>query len=170
MKKLECVDFYHDVSALKPAINEIGFDIHFNKVYRQHVTDFNDGIGDFAFNKAGAYLHDLYFDNIREARENNLPTGKSLDVITQRYGTYDNFQKTVREKAATLQGSGWVFMNHAGYVNIIPNNRIVENVALIIDLWEHAYAFAHGANKAAYIEKFFDIINWDKINSRLINA
>lgn len=168
MKPLKSVDFHHDVGALKPCISEIGFDIHFNKIYQQYIKDFNNGVGDFAFNKAGAHLHGLYFDNIRERRENNLPIGKSEHVINNRYGSFENFKKTVFEQASRLQGSGWVFMNTAGYVNIIPNNRIVDNVAMIIDLWEHAYAYTFGHDRALYIENFLDIIDWDVVNSRLL--
>ena len=59
-------------------------------------------------------------------------------------------------------------MNTAGYINIIPNNRIVDNVAMIIDLWEHAYAYTFGHDKALYVENFLDIIDWDVVNSRLL--
>lgn len=168
MKPLESIKFLHDVGQLKPAISEIGFDIHYNKIYRQHIDDFNQGVGDFAFNKAGAHLHGLYFENIRERRENNLPIGKAEQVLINRYGSFQNFKKTVHETSERLQGSGWIFMNAAGYVNIIPNHRIVDKAALVIDLWEHAYAYTFGNDRASYIENFFDIIDWDVVNSRLV--
>lgn len=169
MKRLECVAFHHDIGRLKPVISEIGFDIHYNKIYRQHVDDFNNGDGDFVYNKSAAHLHELYFENIRERRENNVPTGKVQTLIENRYGTFENFCKTVIDKAETLQGSGWVFMNKSGYVNIIPNNRMVDHVALIVDCWEHAYAYTHGHDKKAYIQSFFEVINWEVVNSRLVS-
>ena len=111
MSPLECVKFGHDIGQLKPAINEVGFDIHYNKIYKKLVDDFNQGVGDFAFNKAGAHLHKLYFENLRERRDSNVPIGKAEHIITQRYGNFNNFKKQVQEQASRLQGSGSVYMN-----------------------------------------------------------
>ena len=139
----------------------------YNKIYKKLVDDFNKGVGDFAFNKAGAHLHKLYFENLRERRDTNVPIGKAEHIITQRYGYFNNFKKQVQEQASRLQGSGWVFMNMQGYVNIIPNYRIVDNVAMIIDCWEHAYAYTFGHDTEAFIDSVFDIINLDTVNTRL---
>lgn len=166
-KQIKCVNFYTDISKLKPVISEIGFDLHYNQIYKQYVDDYNEGEGDIAYNKAGAYLHDLYFDNIREYRNENKPIGRAEHVIDTRYGTYENFLKTLESQVNRLQGSGWVFMNYSGYVNFIPNNRIVDNVAMIIDCWEHAYAFTHGTDRMSYVRQHMSIIDWDKVNERM---
>jgi superoxide dismutase len=160
--------FPYNISDLKPVINEVGFDQHFNTVYKGYIEDFNNSKGDIPFNKAGAYLHGRYFDNIREYREKNEPTGKVEHIIINRYGSYKNFQVTILDQATRLQGNGWLWMNHAGYVNIIPNNRIVNDIVLLIDLWEHAYVFTHGINKEQYLKTHMHIINWDAVNSRLV--
>jgi superoxide dismutase len=157
----------YDISKLKPVTNEISFDQHFNQIYKDHVVSYNSGTGDIPFNKAGAFLHELYFENIREARPNNLPLGRADHVIALRYGSFDNFVKTLCDQVERLQGSGWVFMNHAGYINIIPNNRIVDNVVLLIDCWEHAYIHTHGTDRSSYIRQHLSIINWDVVNKRI---
>lgn len=159
----------YDISKLKPVINETSFDQHFNQIYKNHIVSYTSGIGDIPFNKAGAFLHELYFENIREARPNNLPLGRADNIIALRYGSFDNFVKTLEDQVERLQGSGWVFMNHAGYINIIPNNRIVDNVVLIIDCWEHAYVHAHGTDRSSYIRQHLSIINWDIVNKRIQN-
>ena len=167
MKMLEQTKFNHDISKLKPVITEQAFDLHFNHIYKNHIDSFNKGVGDFAFDKAGAYLHKLYFDNIRDFRVNNEPSGKVLQVMELRYGSYDRFLQTLLEKARSIQGNGWVFMNTSGYINIIPNNRIVDNIALIIDCWEHAYMFNFGNNIDNYIQKTLSIINWEEVSRRI---
>ena len=58
-------------------------------------------------------------------------------------------------------------MNHSGYINIIPNNRIVDNAVLVIDCWEHAYIFNYGNDISRYIQGFINIINWDVVNNRI---
>ena len=157
-----------DLSKLKPCISEKGFDVHYNQVYAKHIEEFNSDNTDFAFHKAGCKLHELYFENIRHHKDNNVPYGKALELIHYRYGSWENWLKTLFDQAARLQGSGWVFMNGAGYINIVPNNRLVENVALIIDLWEHAYVLTHGNDRETYLKSHLGLINWDVVNARLM--
>lgn len=168
MKMLEQILVSYDISKLKPVINEYTFDLHYNHIYKKHVDNFNKGDGDIAFNKAGSVLHKLYFENIRETRQNNLPSGKVLSVIELRYGSFERFVQTLNDKAKNIQGNGWVFMNTSGYINLIPNNRIVDNVAMIIDCWEHAYIFSYGDNIEKYILNHINIINWEVVNSRIL--
>lgn len=169
MKLLTQVPVPFDVAKLKPVVNTEAFDLHYNGVYKNHVDSFNKNEGDSAFNKAGAFLHDVYFENIREYRQSNLPSGKAEQVINIRYGSYERFFSTVEEQVNRLQGNGWVFMNTAGYVNIIPNNRIVDNIALIIDCWEHSYLPTFGIDRNKYIKNHMSIINWDVVNRRILN-
>lgn len=156
----------YDISRLKPVISEQGFKIHMD-IYNAHVSNFTNGTGDIPFNKAGEFLHRLYFENIREYRQDNTPLGKVADIILLRYGSIKNFIKTYLETVEKLQGSGWVFMNTAGYLNIIPNNRIVDNIAFVIDFWEHAYLPMFGSDRMAYAKHHFNIINWDEVNQRI---
>ena len=39
-----------------------------------------------------------------------------------------------------------------------------------IDMWEHSYYVKHMWNKSAYIEDFFNVINWDKVEENYKNA
>lgn len=167
--QLELVPITYDISRLKPVISEKSFDLHYNTIYFNHVNDFNKGKGDIPFNKAGAHLHGLFFGNLREYRKDNTPTGRIAQIIATRYGTYENFVTTLLEQGSRIQGNGWLFMNNAGYINIIPNNRIVDNIAMIIDVWEHAYLFDFGNDKTQYLKQFLHLINWDVVNQRLVD-
>jgi len=168
MKELKLVKVSYDVASLKPVSSVANFDLHYYQIYKQYVEDFNNGVGDSSFNKAGAFLHDLYFENIREFRPNNKPIGKSEYVINMRHGSFERFEQALFDQASRLQGNGWVFVNSAGYVNIIPNNRIVDNVALIIDLWEHSFLQSYGNDRNKYLKDHMSIINWDVVNRRML--
>ena len=169
MKQISQVPVSYDISKLKPVVTETAFNLHFNDIYKNHVDCFNASLGDIPFHKAGAHLHSLYFENIREYRHNNEPVGKSAQVIEMRYGTYNNFVQSIYDQVYRLQGNGWIFMNTAGYVNIIPNNRIVDNVAMIIDFWEHAHLFNYGSDRNKYLKDHLHIINWDVVNQRILS-
>ena len=158
----------YDISRLKPVISEQGFQAHID-IYNDYVHNYNEGIGDIPFNKAGEFLHRLYFENIRGYRSDNLPLGKAGEIIKLRYGNWNNFETTYMQTVDKLQGSGWVFMNTAGYLNIIPNNRIVDNIAMIIDFWEHSYYPVYGPNREGYARTHLHIINWDEVNKRILS-
>ena len=166
---LQLVDINYDVSRLNPVISEIVFSNHI-AIYKKYVDDFNNSQGDIPFNKAGAFLHRLYFENMREYRQQNLPLGKVADIIVIRYGNWDNFVKTYIDTVNKLQGSGWVFMNTAGYLNIVPNNRIVDNIAMIIDFWEHSYYPQWGNNRERYALEHLKLINWEVVNNRILES
>ena len=169
MSDLKQTSVLFDISKIKPLVSIDAFDMHYNGVYKKHIDDYNAGLGDYAFNKAGAFLHSLYFENIREWRQDNLPTGKVLQVIEMRYGSYNNFLTMLQEQVDRLQGNGWVFMNTSGYVNIIPNNRIVDNIGFVIDMWEHAYIPTHGLDRNKYLKLSLQCINWEVVNNRILN-
>ena len=169
MKMLEQTPIKFDIAKLKPIMSAETFDLHYNHIYKKHVDRYNQGIGDFAFDKAGAYLHNLYFESIRDARPNNVPYGSSRNAIELRWGSFDRFVHTLVDKSLSLQGNGWVFMNTSGYINIIPNNRIVDNIALVIDCWEHAYLQQWGDRIDMYIKKHLELIDWETVNYRIEN-
>jgi Fe-Mn family superoxide dismutase len=166
---LQLNNLSYDVSQLAPVVSMATVQEHL-KVYSKHKEDFDNGNGDIPFNKAGAYLHKLYFENLREYRKDNRPMGISAQILEMRYGTWENFVKTYQQTVAKLQGSGWVFMNTSGYLNIIPNNRIVDKIGFIIDFWEHAYYPEWGNNREAYAQHHLDIIDWDKVNQRILDS
>jgi Fe-Mn family superoxide dismutase len=159
----------YDISQLKPVISETSFQRHlkFNNIY---IDNFNNRTGDIPFNKAGAFLHKLFFENIRENRPNNVPIGKSQQIINLRYGSLENFMLTYMETVEKLQGSGWVFMNTSGYLNIIPNNRIVDNIAFVIDFWEHAFYSDYGTDRKAYARDVLQLLDWSVVNQRILDS
>jgi superoxide dismutase, Fe-Mn family len=163
------MDISYDISKLKPVIEETHFAEHL-KIYNNNKSRYDQGVGDIPFEKAGVHLHELYFQNIREFRLDNKPLGKIQDILETRYGNWANFYKSYIDTVGKLQGSGWVFMNTAGYLNIIPNNRIVDNIAFVIDFWEHAYYPKYGADKESYARDTLNIINWEVVNRRILEA
>jgi Fe-Mn family superoxide dismutase len=68
--------------------------------------------------------------------------------------------------AAEFQGSGWIYLARSGELKLIHNHAQREDILLLIDLWEHAWALDYRADKMKYLENFWRIINWTVINTR----
>jgi Fe-Mn family superoxide dismutase len=154
--------------------NELGkskskasLDYHYGQLYRGYVDRYNAGEGDPDFNEAGAFLHDIYFTQFRAPKGSNSPTGKSLTLIEEKFESFDRFKKELETQAMKIQGSGWIYLSWKGEIKTIKNHEIRKDIALLIDWWEHAWALDYQADKKAYLNNLWKIINWDTINQRL---
>lgn len=168
MQQAQPANITYDVSKVK-VMTTGEFQEHL-KIHQKYIDNYNNGQGDIPFEKAGAYLHKLFFENIRERRVDNPVIGKAANILETRYGNESNFYKCYMDTVDKLQGSGWVFMNTSGYFNIIPNNRIVDNIALVIDFWEHAYYPRYGSMRGMYAKEILWSINWDVVNQRILQS
>ena len=153
--------------ALEPVKSEETLDYHYGELYGGYVKRYNKGEGDPEFNEAGAFLHDIYFTQFHAAKSNNPPTGKSLALIEEHFGTYVKFQEKLGEIAMKIQGSGWVYLSWRGEIKTIKNHEVRKDIALLIDWWEHAWSLDYQSDKKSYLRNIWKIINWDTINQRI---
>jgi Fe-Mn family superoxide dismutase len=152
---------------LGKSTSKASLDYHYGQLYRGYVDRYNAGEGDPDFNEAGAFLHDIYFTQFRAPKGSNNPVGKILDLITEHFGSYDKFRDKFAQEAMKIQGSGWIYLNHRGELRTIKNHEIRKDIVLLIDWWEHAWALDYQADKKAYLNNQWKIINWDTINQRI---
>ena len=119
----------------------------------------------------GAVLnHNLYFYNISN-KKNILPIGRIKEGIDKYFGNYDKFKDEFIKKANNLKGSGYTFLVHDGNKLAIINTSNEDTPysynfipIICLDLWEHAYYLKYLNNREAYINNFFNIIDFNKIN------
>lgn len=129
-------------------------------------------------NAGGYYNHSLYFRCI-SPKAGGEPIDTLASKITKDFGSFSNF-KTVFKDAANKQfGSGWVWLivDKTGVLQLSTtqdqDNPLMTYAPVVgfhgtpilgIDLWEHAYFMDYQYKKKKYIDDFFDIINWEKVN------
>jgi Fe-Mn family superoxide dismutase len=166
-KTLELIKLPYSQSALSPVMSSKTLEVHYGKLARGYVDRYNDNEGDPNFNEAGAYLHNIFFGQLRGPKQNNRPTGPVLSLINRKYGDFAKFKEQMLKAAMSIQGSGWVYMSRTGEIKTIRNHQIRKDIALLIDWWEHAWAQDYGSDKKRYLENIWRIINWDSVNGRL---
>jgi len=166
-KTLELTRLPYAKTALYPVLTERSLDHHYSELAKGYVDRFNAGEGDPAFNEAGAYLHNLYFPQFISPRTPNRPYGSVANLINKKYGDFTSFKEEFTKKAMAIQGSGWIYMSRSGEIKTIKNHAIRNDIALLIDWWEHAWLDDYGTKKAKYIKDIWRIINWDTVNNRL---
>ena len=82
-------------------------------------------------------------------------------------GSFQNFKEKFIEKAKSLQGSGWVYMDVKGKLDTIPNQDFQRGteIVMLVDMWEHSYLLDKTKDK--YLNDIWRIFNWSIINDRL---
>lgn len=169
-EKLERTKLNYQHSSFGPVFSTANIDNHYGKLYKGYVDRYNNNEGDAVFNKAGAFLHSIWFSQLKPARNANAPFGASLALINQHFGTFIDFKKTIKEEALQIQGSGWVYLSRSGQIKSIKNHAERKDIALLIDMWEHSWAIDYGANKKKYIDNLWRCINWERVNRRIYSG
>lgn len=127
--------------------------------------------GEILYNLGGVLNHELYFKNMSD-RKNNLPVDEIKKAIINQYGSFDEFKKEFIKTSKELVGSGYTFVviNSSKKLDIInlPNQDTPYMFDLVpimaLDLWEHAYYLDYQNRRDEYINNFFSIIDFEKIN------
>jgi len=157
----------YDRTDLEPVMSKATIDYHFGELAKGYVDRFNKGEGDPAFNKAGAFLHNIYFPQLKPPAGANKPYDASLEFINQHFTSYDNLKAEFEEVAMKIQGSGWVYLARNGKIKTITNHQIRQDIVLLIDWWEHAWSLDYQADKQKYLKNIWRIIDWSVINDRI---
>jgi Fe-Mn family superoxide dismutase len=163
---LQQIKLPYNRTALAPVMSSAEVDYHYGKLYKGYVDRYNKGEGDKSFNEAGAYLHGIFFGQFKRPGVSR-PRGTILDLINRHHSNFVDFKKNFKEEALKIQGSGWIYLSKTGQIKTIRNHVKRTDIALLVDMWEHAYALDYHANKGKYLDSIWRIIDWDAVNRRL---
>lgn len=165
--KLETTPLPYGIKDLAPVMSAETLDYHFEHLARGYAKRYNAGEGNADFNRAGSYLHNRFFPQFRAPRAGNRPRGAVLELIEDRFKTYEDFQAEIKKAFMSIQGSGWVYLSTGGDIKTIANHAVRTDIALLIDAWEHAWALDYQSDKERYLDNIWRIIDWSVINERL---
>lgn len=133
-------------------------------------------------NGGGHYNHSLFWKLL--SPNGTKPSGEILDEINKQWSSLDNFKTEFTKAATTRFGSGWAWLviNKDGSLSINStanqDNPLMgkevsgaEGYPLLgLDVWEHAYYLKYQNKRPDYIAAFYNVIDWDEVNSRLIES
>jgi len=127
-------------------------------------------------NGGGVYNHNLFFDLLK--KDVPVPTSGSLfDAIIASFGSVDQFKADMKAAGLGQFGSGWAWLvtDNAGKLVIVKTaNQDVPNLSeftpvLNLDVWEHAYYLKHQNRRPEYIDSFFNVVDWAKVEALYVN-
>ncbi len=127
-------------------------------------------------NHGGGHVNHSFFWQI--LKKDTAPKVEILRAINKKFTSFDNFKIQFKDACLTLFGSGWVWLivNNKKELEIVKtsnqDNPLSEGKQPIlgVDLWEHAYYLKYQNKRADYVEAFFNVINWTKVNELFAKA
>lgn len=133
-------------------------------------------------NNGGGYYNHCLFWKIMSPNGGGNPSGKIHDAILNSFGSFEDFKSNFATAAGTRFGSGWAWLcvKKDGSLEICStanqDNPLMVGVGcegypiLGIDVWEHAYYLNYQNRRPDYIEAFFNVVDWSKVEENLNNA
>ena len=165
--KLETTPLPYARDALEPVMSEASIDYHYENLAKGYAKRYNADQGDANFNRAGSFLHNKFFPQLRPPKGRNLPKGAVLSLIEEKFKDFDAFKEEFKAAAMKIQGSGWVYLSTGGEIKTIANHAVRTDICVLVDWWEHVWALDYQADKERYLDNIWRIIDWDVCNERL---
>jgi superoxide dismutase, Fe-Mn family len=128
-------------------------------------------------NNAGGHANHSFFWQIMSPDGGGDPSGDLKKAIDDLWGSTDELKKAVNDGGVKRFGSGWTWLVWDGTglaLYSTPNQDsplLQDDVPLLgIDVWEHAYYLKYQNKRPAYLEAWWNVVNWDEVARRYAEA
>lgn len=191
MSKFTLPVFPYAQDALEPHISKTTIEFHYGKHHQTYVDNLNKLIvgtefensnleeivlksnGGIFNNAAQVWNHTFYW-NCLSPKSSLKPEAKLLEAIEKEFGSFDQFKEKFTNAAVTLFGSGWAWLvkDTDGKLEIVQTSnaenpmRQGKTPLLVCDVWEHAYYIDKQNRRPAYLESFWNLVDWKKVEDR----
>lgn len=188
------MDLPFGLSALEPYISKETLEYHHGKHHARYVNKLNGLIKNTKYeqmgleaiiknsengifnNSAQVYNHNFYFEGMCQTKTE--PSEILSRAIVENFDSMEQFKEMFLGAAASLFGSGWVWLckekNGELVIKSYSNagNPLLDDLIplLTCDVWEHAYYIDYRNARAEYLQKWWELINWDFVSENLRNA
>ncbi len=128
-------------------------------------------------NNGGGHANHSLFWQIMKPGGGGDPGGALAQAISDTFGDADQLKAAVNDGGAKGLGSGWTWLVWVGTgvaLYSTPNQDspwMQDDVPLLgIDVWEHAYYLKYQNKRPAYLEAWWNVVNWDEVARRFEEA
>lgn len=179
-------------NALAPLMSEETLNYHYGKHLQTYVDNLNrlvagtvyenmtleevvrKATGPIFNNAAQAWNHAFFFEAL--SPQPKPMTQKMELLVMAAFGSLEHFREAFFSAAASLFGSGWVWLavDH-GHLTIVSEkdagNPMTKGMCplMVVDVWEHAYYIDYRNRRADYVRAVWEMIDWSVVEKRLEN-
>lgn len=119
--------------------------------------------------------HQFFWKILKPLSVKMSPRGSLREALERDFSSMEDFQNAFTESCLAMKSPGWVFLvvnpKQEGRLEIFSgtgNESVLYHGTpglLICDLWEHARPT--GQSISAYLETFWQIVDWEAVHARL---
>lgn len=128
-------------------------------------------------NGGGHANHSMYWETMTPNSQ-GLPSGAIAQAINDTFGDFETFKNAFNEAGKKRFGSGWAWlvMNQDGQLEVTSTGNQDSPLSMgkypIMgnDVWEHAYYLNYQNRRSDYLAAWWNIIDWDVVNTRYEQA
>ena len=188
---LEPLPYAYD--ALEPIIDAKTMELHHSRHHQAYVNGLNSAEaalakaraeGDFAlveywskkaaFNGGGHFLHSMFWRIMAPPGNGGggEPDGALAERIERDFGSFAKFKEHFGAASKAVEGSGWGLLHYRA-----TDGRLIvlqaENQHKLtswdsfpimgVDVWEHAYYLNYSNDRSAYVDAWWDVVNWERV-------
>jgi len=191
----------YSYNALEPFIDAKTMEIHHTKHHQGYVDNLNKALSEkpsllklsadellknlkllpnkikqTVINNAGGHVnHSFFWKIMLPADKFSNPSRNLESVLSEEFGSVENFKEKFSEKAMSVFGSGWCFLILAKNKKLMLKRHSFQNSPISsgntpilgIDVWEHAYYLKYQNRRADYIKAWWNVFNWRQVEINL---
>jgi len=182
----------YSMDALAPTVSKETLEYHYGKHHQAYVTNLNKLIvgtefesmslediilksSGGIFNNAAQVFNHTFYWNCLSPNGGQEPQGKLAEAIKASFGSFADFKEKFTQTAVGTFGSGWAWLvkDQNGKLEIVSTSNAGNPITtgkkplLTCDVWEHAYYIDYRNARPTYVEKFWNLVNWDFVAENL---
>ena len=126
-------------------------------------------------NNGGGHANHTMFWEIMTPDGQGEPTGAIAEAIDDTFGDFETFKQEFNAAGSGRFGSGWVWLVLTEDGDLKIKNTLNQDSPFLDgsypvmgnDVWEHAYYLKYQNRRGDYLNAWWNVVNWDKVNERL---
>ncbi|MCS6769723.1 MAG: superoxide dismutase [Candidatus Caldarchaeum sp.] len=195
MKKYTLPSLPYAYNALEPVISAEIMTLHHTKHHQAYVNGANAALErlekqrkgenpenvrgilrDLSFNLSGHKLHSVFWPNMAPSgKGGGKPGGRIADQISRDFGDFESFKKQFSDAAKNVEAVGWAVLTYDAESDALIIYQVEKQnfmhppelpMLLTLDVWEHAYYLQYKNDRAAYVDNWWNVVNWDDVEKR----
>ncbi len=183
----------YDHTALEPHVDARIMELHHDRHHAGYVAQANTALenlaearssGDFAlitklskdlaFNLSGHVLHSVFW-TCMGPDGGGAPEGELAAAIDDSFGGISGLEAQLSEATKSVQGSGWGALAWEPMAGRLIVEQVYDHQGnigqgadpiLVIDAWEHAFYLQYLNDKAAWVDAFWEVVDWSAAAER----
>jgi len=126
-------------------------------------------------NNGGGYVNHIFYFSVispNPLNDNHTISANLRGLFRKSFVNMSQFETWMTQEAIALFGSGYVWLCREPTRNYLTVYSTIDQITplqfglqpiLVIDVWEHAYYLKHQNKRKSYIESWWRLIDWAKV-------